>query len=990
MNFETYLRSNLKDKNNTSQIVTHTRIASPALNIYGGAYSILPEKKDEFYSNYYKLAYLNDKTEYLTEKQIADNTTSLSGKIINGPILVDLDFRYDTEIKGRQHTDDQLSDMVFDYVDELKKYFMFNKNETFNVFVLEKPNVNCLEDKTKDGIHMVIGIQADHIIQRMIRTTMLEILPKNIFGNLPLKNDWDTVLDEGITNGHTNWQLYGSCKPGNECYELRHHYKVSYDENDGHFCVEKQTTQTLSGKVSKDIFIQLTAQYEDNPVFPMNPKIKSAYDRIASQVNSKNSKRSTTPTKKRIIVDEIVENEGDDVFTSFENISIHSIHNQEQLDCAIEKMMNTFRQSQINYDLPELHEYTQILPDIFYKSGSHELNRKVAFALKHADERLFLSWIKLRSKALDFDYSSIAKLYGDWKRYFNQSSSLESQKITKKSIIYWAKQYAFDEYTRIKKNAITSYIDITLKYKNAHPEYDIANVLYQLYKDEYIYIIDGKTREWYRFINHRWILDPNGTSLRKRISTELFDLYSTKQDQLINEKTMLKMSEIDATTDINETVDIVEIEKQNKDKDNYIKTKLESITHLLIKLKSTANKNNIMAEASSLFLDQEFIDKSNENKWLLGFTNGVYDFKEKRFRDGQPEDYITLSTNSPYMKLNVDKNEEHRKITNEIKNMIKCIYPEPSLCDYMWEHWASILIGVNYNQTITFYLGNGSNGKSKITDLLKLALGNYCEKCTIQLITSQRGKMGSASPEVAQLKGKRLVYMSESNKGEVLNDGVTKELTGDAEIGARGLFENLHTFSIQCTLIACMNNLLEVRGNDDGIWRRIRVALHESKFTDADKIEQYKTANKYVFEKDLSLDAKMTTYAPYFMSMLIDIVNRTDGKVKDCDMVLSASNEYRKNQDFLCAFLSDTIEKTGLKSDQIRKNEIWNEFKRWYSNEHGNSKGTPIKSNELYELVDKQYGTKKNNIWYGIKIKYDEIEQEDDEHTEHTEHTEQL
>ena len=64
MNFETYLRSNLKDKNNTSQIVTHTRIASPALNIYGGAYSILPEKKDEFYSNYYKLAYLNDKTEY--------------------------------------------------------------------------------------------------------------------------------------------------------------------------------------------------------------------------------------------------------------------------------------------------------------------------------------------------------------------------------------------------------------------------------------------------------------------------------------------------------------------------------------------------------------------------------------------------------------------------------------------------------------------------------------------------------------------------------------------------------------------------------------------------------------------------------------------------------------------------------------------------------------------------------------------------------------
>jgi hypothetical protein len=70
------------------------------------------------------------------------------------------------------------------------------------------------------------------------------------------------------------------------------------------------------------------------------------------------------------------------------------------------------------YEVKETHEYTQILPEKYYAPGSHLLNRQVAFALKHTDERLFLSWVQLRSKATDFDYSSISSLYYDWKKYF--------------------------------------------------------------------------------------------------------------------------------------------------------------------------------------------------------------------------------------------------------------------------------------------------------------------------------------------------------------------------------------------------------------------------------------------------------------------------------------------------------------------------------------------------------------------------------------------
>lgn len=295
----------------------------------------------------------------------------------------------------------------------------------------------------------------------------------------------------------------------------------------------------------------------------------------------------------------------------------------------------------------------------------------------------------------------------------------------------------------------------------------------------------------------------------------------------------------------------------------------------------------------------------------------------------------------------------------------------------MWEHWASTMLGVNLNQTINFYLGNGCNGKSIITNLLKLALGDYSDKCSIQLITDERGKMGQASPELIKLKGKRHINMSEPKKGAILNDGVVKEITGDAELEARGLFKDSITFNIQCKFTACMNNLLEVRTNDDGTWRRIRVCSYMSKFAYPHEFEQFKMENKYVFERDDSLETNLPKYAQYFIAMLIDLACKTNGKVNDCDIVLTASKEYRKNQDYICAFLSEVIEHTTMKADKVRKTEIWLEFKQWYSNEFG-IKICPIKSNELYELMDKKYGKIKGTFWTGIKIKYENEDHESD------------
>lgn len=968
MSFDEYLRTFVQDKSNNSHISTHTKIRSQ--NSYGGSYFVPLEKKQEFYNTYYEKCYLKGIEAYMTEKQLLDDHVTLNGDKINGAILVDFDFRYNKDIIKKQHTESHIEEILSLYVNELRKYFIFKNEDKFNIYVLEKPNINTIysEKYNKDGIHMIIGIQCDHIIQRMLRRNMIELFKTNdLFKELPLINTWEEILDEGITKGSTNWQLYGSCKPGNETYEIKYIYEMSYDASDEEFCLEQlPILYTNRGKIKKDLFMNLTAQYEEHPIFPLT--LSAITDRNNyCQITPKRSTSNPRPVYKNIIMDEILDtsNMYELYITECNSLKISDIKSEKTLDDAIQTMLNSFKQSQLKYDLCEIHEYALILPDIFYKPGSHDMNRKLAFALKNTDERMFLTWVKVRSKASDFEYSSVMKLFGEWKKYFNQYDNKNN--MTKKSIIFWAKTYCPEKFEDIKKNSISNYIDITLKVDGNTPEYDIAKLLYYIYKDEYIYVINGHSCEWYRFINHHWELDPKGTSLRTNISDKIYMLYSLKQTELCNERTALKISS-NVDSDETDSQEITDIDIQNKEKNSYFSKKIKSVSKILLALKSTSSKNNIMREAQDLFLDREFEKKRDENKFLLGFKNGVYDFSEKRFRDGRPEDYITMCTNINYIDINYNDNND-KKIVEEIHDTISRIYPNKDLCRYMWEHWASALIGANLTQTIHFYLGNGSNGKSIITTLLKSTFGSYCDKCSIQLITDERGKLGAATPELAKLKALRLVYMSEPKKGASLNDGITKELTGDPDLEGRGLYKDVITFSLQCKFIACMNNLLEVRSNDDGIWRRIRVCVHEAKFAYLEEMEQARQENKYVFERDPALDAKLPLYAPYFMALLIDIVNKTGGTINSCDTVLAASKQYRKNQDFVCAFLSDMIEKTDDKKDKIKQTELFQEFKRWYFDEY-NTKVIPIKSHELYDTMSKKYGQIKNNFWSGVKIKY--------------------
>jgi hypothetical protein len=281
--------------------------------------------------------------EYLTEKQLESG----------GPILVDFDFRYNYEVDTRQHTKEHIQDMVLLYLEELKGFFTFVENVEFPIYIMEKPKVNRLEDKslTKDGIHMIIGVQMDNVMQTMLRKRIVDKIAE-MWDGLPITNNWGAVLDEGISKGKTNWQMYGSRKPGHDAYQMTQYFEIKYDANDGEFMVEEK--RVMDFDMSKNIF-KLSAQYPSHPAFEMNPAIAEEYMQMLSGDKGKPRTKMSSKAKLRLLYDD---DEADDMSG---DIPLSSITNKDVLVRAINKILSMLTPAE--YFVKETHEYAQVLPE---------------------------------------------------------------------------------------------------------------------------------------------------------------------------------------------------------------------------------------------------------------------------------------------------------------------------------------------------------------------------------------------------------------------------------------------------------------------------------------------------------------------------------------------------------------------------------------------------------------------------------------------------
>ena len=886
---------------------THTRIPDRDLNIYPGAYIINEEDKEDFKTVYCDKVFANKQQEFLTEAQLP--TT--------GPILIDLDFRYDVDIDERQHNAHHISDLVELYLEQLQKIVTIT-DEEFPVFILEKPNVNTLEEVTKDGIHIVIGIHLHHEAQMMLREYILEGID-NILSELPLKNDYESVIDKGIVTGKTNWQLYGSRKPGNEAYEVIQHWNMKYDAGDDEFEYTDMMDDTIN---HHEIFDLISARKSDNVRFELK-------DDVLERCKTADANSNTKKTRNRIRI-------GNRRYkiTSTNQILPTTL---ESLNKAVKDNLQLATMNDDLYEVREVHEFAMALAE--FRATEFDEWLKVGWALHACDcELLFATWMLFSTKSDKFDFQDIPSYRSMWNNEFNTKRC----ELTRGSIMWWCKQDDPIAYDKIKCNTVDYFINKTIEHDKP-PDYDIAGILHRMYGDQYK-CVSIKSNVWYEMVKGRWSEIDSGTTLRKKLSSQLALKYTLKAKELV-----------ERMTNMNSNPSPTESKSSSEDDDEMKKLrKLAGRTAGIgLDLRRTNNKNNIMKEAKEHFFDKLFLEKLDNNPYLLCFTNGIIDFEKKEFRMTKPDDYVSLCTNIEYIKMD-EENVKHMSIKKEITEFMEQLFPDPLLNRYMWQHMAASLKGTNENQVFNIYTGTGRNGKSKLVDLISMALGDYKATVPITLVTSRRTTIGGASPEIAQLKGIRYACMQEPSENMSINEGVMKELTGGDPLSGRALYCDTITFNPQFTLVVCTNHLFDIKSTDDGTWRRIRVCDFESKFLDKPyENEKDFPKNKYPYQfkcvKDI--DSRFESWAPYFISMLVKVAFETNGVVEDCPQVLASSQKYKMQQDYFAQFFEERI--VPVAGGTIKRKDLQAEFNEWHTELYG---GKVPKGKDLYVFIDSKLG----------------------------------
>ena len=666
-NFASYL-SSLYIKQ--GEKCTHTRLKDVELGIKGGAYLIPESELDDFYRKYYNHVFVEGKQEYLTEIQHEDG----------GPILIDFDFRYDVSVEERKHSKDHVVDMVLLYMNTLKKMVEFTSASgggvEIPVFIFEKQTVNCKSDMTKDGIHMIIGIQMERKQQMFLRAKILAELPA-IWGDLPITNSWEDVIDNSITSGKTGWQLYNSRKPGCKAYLLKYHFLLKLSTNSEWEFSEKKATEF---KFDKD-FKLLTARYRGHVSFPLIDSYKAEIEQMfktkkASSSCSTALTAGSGSSSSRVNI----------VMVSSCNpiIDYSSITNKEQLEHAVGSVMSSTEPRE--YEVVETHKFTMSLSSKFYEP--YEKWVQVGWALKNTSEKLFLTWMLFSAQSEKFDYSRIPEMFKQWQKF-----RVGKSELSRRSIMFWSKQDNPSEYKQIREETVDYYIDQTLithvgKTKiNEASDVDLANVLYHLFKGRFV-CVSIKHNAWFEFKDHRWSECDSGTSLRWLISTEMLSIYSERSMKLLD-----SLNEHDSTSE------------QFKS----IQDRSKRMTEICNQLKTTSVKNNVLREVREMFYDKDFIENLDSKPYLMGFNNGVIDFNEKVFRPGQPFDYISKCTEIDFLDTYAPGCSEYARIEKELISFMSQLFPSPELREYMWDHLASCLIGVNRDQTFNIYNGCGRN-----------------------------------------------------------------------------------------------------------------------------------------------------------------------------------------------------------------------------------------------------------------------------------------
>jgi len=468
-NLTRFLKEHQSKNKKDADRVTHTRIGDAENNIFGGAYIIEGQDQITLQNLIHDNCVRGNRMEYLTEVQRKGEPATW---------VVDLDFRYAPEVTVRQHTGEWVMEIIYEYIELLKEYHDIEAVDGgTNIYILEKPNVNRLPDKTKDGVHLIFACDVSHKIQMEIRRRMVESESvQELLARLPLINTPEEVFDKGISRGSCNWQMLGCRKPVHDAYRIVGIQRIQLDPGDGDWMIE--AVPPAPGGITRE-------QYEECCV-------RTKHHHWAPNERGRAVLNPPTAVNKPKAV--IVGGDG--------------------LEDVVElmRMLRPSRRAEW--------------------MGHYEEWRNVGMAVKNV--------LGEEGRAMFGEWSTLDYAGAEWESHWEKWHGKGEGKITIGSLHYWAKEDSPAEYKAryaeqfkvLTENSIADAFAYAMcnQTDNAH-----AKLFVEMYKDKYM--CTDYTRGIYQEFkpNCLWAENIGGAPIKLKLSGEYRDKFIKHQEELLEE-----------------------------------------------------------------------------------------------------------------------------------------------------------------------------------------------------------------------------------------------------------------------------------------------------------------------------------------------------------------------------------------------------------------------------------------------------------------------
>ena len=257
--------------------------------------------------------------------------------------------------------------------------------------------------------------------------------------------------------------------------------------------------------------------------------------------------------------------------------------------------------------------------------------------------------------------------------------------------------------------------------------------------------------------------------------------------------------------------------------------------------------------------------------------------------------------------------DEGKQLWEDALNLFFC--GDQELIDYVQETVGLAAIGKVYVEALIIAYGEGRNGKSTFWNTISRVMGTYSGAMSADALTA--GCRRNVKPEIAELKGKRLVIAAELEEGMRLSTSILKQLCSTDQIRGEKKFKDPFDFTPSHTVVLYTNHLPKVGASDDGTWRRLIVIPFHAKIEGSSDIKNYAD---YLYEHAGSA----------VMSWIIEGAKKViehEYKIKPPKVVADAIAEYRGMNDWLSQFMEDCCDiKDGLEQ---KSGDLYQEYRAY-------------------------------------------------------------